>query len=117
MAGGCFDFAEGGDEFAAVLFDLRGDGQRRTDEGGFLESCREFGADAEAFTGPGGGPDHGFIEDGGDDSAVDDSFEADVIFCGGKCGGDDSGGGIDVEGEVEAVGIVLAADEAIGRVG
>ena len=114
---GAADFGGGGDELLARLVDAGGDGEGAADGGGFLEAGDELAADAEAFAGPGGGPDHGFVEDGGEEPAVDDPFEADVVVGGGEVGGDGAGVGVDVEGEVEAVGVGAAADEAVGGVG
>lgn len=97
--------------------DLGFDAQRFADDSASAEADGEFAADAEAFAVPTGAPDHGFVEDGGEDAAVGDVGEADVMSRGRVGGADDAGGWIDLEIQVQAVRIVPAAREAAGGVG
>ena len=68
--------------------------------GDAAEADGHFAAQAEAFAVPGGGPDHRFVENGGDDSAVDDAFKTVVMDFRGELNVDDSGLRIDVEIQV-----------------
>ena len=61
---------------------------------------------------------HGFVEDEGDDAAVDESAAALVFGAEAECAADAAGGVVLFEGEVHAAGVCGAAAEAgVGRIG
>ena len=84
--------------------------------GGGAEARRQLAADAESPAGPRGGPHHGLVEDRGDNAAVDDAFESDVLEPRGELDSDDLRRGIDVQVELQPVGVVATTHEASGGV-
>jgi len=110
LAGGVCDGAFDFDQAGTGGGDFSLDKERHVDLSDLFEADGQFAADTEAAALPGGGPDHGFVEHGGEEAAVGNVFEADVVGAGGEMGLDLAGLGIDEEVEVEAVGVGVAAD-------
>src|ERR1019366_6283720 len=104
------EFAVGFDQAGMPADDAGGDVDGLVDGDFAFEADVQFTGETGAAAGPDGGPDHGFVSDGGEDSAVDDALETDVIWAGFEGGLDDTGVGVDEQGEMQAVGITGPAD-------
>lgn len=107
----------GGDDPGSGSFDPCGEREVHADERGLAKSDGQLAAEAEPLSAPGGGPDHGLVEDGCENAAMGDAGETDVGRAGRESRGDVAGGFINEQVQVEAVRIFATADEAAGGVG
>src|ERR1041385_755739 len=102
-------------EPATIRFEARDTNQWLADGDLVEETDVEFSRQAELFLGRRRGPEHRFVEDRGQNSAVDDAAEAGVLRLRREVGAHFVA--FAAKTEAESMWIVRAADEAVARVG